>query len=97
MWKRSLFLLSLAAAPLANAATPPTPASASTQVVAAMPSDTPVETTIPVSGEAALLRARVQELETALGGVRRELARIREEEDARARVIGDPNVHSMWP
>jgi hypothetical protein len=29
--------------------------------------------------------------------MRRELGQLREQEDARARVIGDPNDHPNWP
>jgi hypothetical protein len=94
---RSAFLLALAAAPLA-AANPPEPAtppaatytaeSAATKTTAARP---------PNLEEQALLRVHVEELEATINGMRKELARIREEEDARARVIGDPNDHKLWP
>jgi len=93
---RSAFLLSLAAAPLAaadppEAATPPaatyTDQSAGTKTTAR-----------PLNlEEQALLRVHVDELEATINGMRKELARIREEEDARARVIGDPNEHKLWP
>jgi len=88
---RSLFLLSLAAAPMAFAGTPASADTASSVVVSAMPSDKATST------EADSLRAQVQVLKSNLDGVRGELAQLREQEDARTRVIGDPNDHALWP
>jgi len=56
-----------------------------------MPSDKATST------EADSLRAQVQVLKSNLDGVRGELAQLREQEDARTRVIGDPNDHALWP
>jgi hypothetical protein len=93
---RSAFLLSLAAAPLAvaNPAMPASPPAASDTDAA-----TAAETTVrPMDlEEQALLRVHGEELEATINGMRKELARLREEEDARARVIGDPNDHPLWP
>jgi hypothetical protein len=95
---RSLFLLSLAAAPLAVAATPQSVPSPTSAVPAAANSAAAVDPAAELTpADAAGLRAHVQDLEATLNGMRRELARLREEEDARTRDIGDPNVHAMWP
>ena len=93
---RSLFLLSLTAAPLAVAGSAAPATASTTSAVSSTASDSAsaVEAT---PRETALLRAQVQDLEATLNGMRTELARIREQEDARARVIGDPNVHPLWP
>jgi septal ring factor EnvC (AmiA/AmiB activator) len=92
---RSLFLLSLAAAPLAVGGTTAPAATSSSAVVSDTASDSAsVESS---SREEALLRSQVQDLESTVNGMRRELERVREEEDSRVRVIGDPNVHSLWP
>jgi hypothetical protein len=88
---RSLFLLSLAAAPMAFAGTPASADTASGVVVSAMPSDKVIST------EADALRAQVQVLKSNLDGVRSELVQLREQEDARTRVIGDANDHALWP
>jgi len=88
---RSLFMLSLAASPMAFAGTPASADTASSVVVSAMPSDKVTST------EADSLRAQVQVLKSNLDGVRGELAQLREQEDARTRVIGDPNDHALWP
>ena len=94
---RSLFLLSLTAAPLAIAGTAtPSPTSTDSAVSTSASNSPSVSVGLSLP-ETALLRAQVQDLEATLNGMRRELARIREEEDARARVIGDPNVHPFWP
>jgi TolA-binding protein len=90
---RSLFLLSLAAAPLAFAASP-APAPTASKAAATASSSPAAE---PSSDDAALVRSQVQDLESTLNGVRREFAQIREQEDARGRVIGDPNDHPLWP
>jgi TolA-binding protein len=90
---RSLFLLSLAAAPLAFAASPAPALTASN--AAATASSSPAAK--PSSDDAALVRSQVQDLESTLNGLRREFAQIREQEDARGRVIGDPNDHPLWP
>ena len=88
---RSLFLLSLAAAPVAFAGTPASADTASSVVVSATPSDKVTST------EADSLRAEVQVLKSNLDGVRSQLAQLREQDDARTRVIGDPNDHALWP
>jgi len=93
---RSAFLLSLAAASLASAnptesATPPA-ATYTDESAAAKSSAKPLSLE-----EQAVLRVHVDELEATLNGMRKELSRLREEEDARARVIGDPNSHPLWP
>lgn len=87
---RSLFLLSLAAAPMALAGTPAS-AVASNVGVSATASDKLSST------DAERLRVQLQELRSNLDGVRSELAQVREQEDARTRVIGDPNEHALWP
>jgi len=93
---RSLFLLSLAAAPLAAA----NPTESANSPAATYTDDSsPAKT----SGnqltlaEEAVLRVHVDELEAALNSTRKEVARLREEQEARERVIGDPNNHPMWP
>jgi hypothetical protein len=94
---RSLFLLSLTAAPLAVAdSAAPVPISVDSAVssTASNSQRVSVEAT---SRETALLRTQVRDLEATLHGMQRELAGIRNEEDARLRVIGDPNVHPDWP
>ena len=87
---RSLFLLSLAAAPMAFAGTPAPADTASGVVVSATPSDKVIST------EADSLRAQVQVLKSNLDGVRSELAQLRERENART-VIGDASDHALWP
>jgi TolA-binding protein len=93
---RSAFLLSLAAAPLAaaNSTEPGTPPAANytDESAAAKTTARPLNLE-----EQAVLRVHVDELEATLTGMRGELARLREEQDARARVIGDPNDHPLWP
>ena len=92
---RSLFLLSLSAAPLALAATPEkaiTPSTAEMSSSASDPASAQVD-----SMDVGQLRFQVNELESALKAVRHELGQLREQEDARARVIGDPNDHPNWP
>jgi len=88
---RSLFLLSLAASPMALAGTPASAGTASSVVVSATASDKVSST------EADGLRAQVQVLKSNLDGVRSELAQVREREDVRTRVIGDANDHALWP
>ena len=88
---RSLFLLSLAAAPMALAGTPASAVPASNVGVSAAASDKLSST------DAERLRVQLQELRSNLDGVRSELAQVREQEDARTRVIGDPNDHALWP
>ncbi len=92
---RSLFLLSLAASPLALAETP-APALIAPTVTASAAASTAASSEQSAK-DAALVRSKVQELEATIDGMRRELAQLREQEEARARVIGDPNVHSLWP
>lgn len=92
---RSLFLLSLSAAPLALAATPEKAITPSTAEMSSSASDSASPEVD--SRELAQVRLQVSDLESALKGLRHELGQIREQEDARARVIGDPNVHSNWP
>jgi len=83
---RAAFLLSLAAAPLASAKpTEPTTPPAATYTDASAAAN---GATKPLS---------LEELESTINGMRKELARLREEEDARTRVIGDPNSHPLWP
>ena len=92
---RSLFLLSMSAAPLALAATPEKAITPSTAEMSSSASDRAspeIE-----SKDLAQVRLQVSDLEAALKGLRRELGQIREQEDARARVIGDPNDHPNWP
>jgi len=93
---RAAFLLSLAAAPLASAKpTEPTTPPAATYTDASAAAN---GATKPLSlEEQAVLRVHVDELESTINGMRKELARLREEEDARTRVIGDPNSHPLWP
>ena len=88
---RSLFLLSLAAAPMALAGTPASADTASSVVVSATPSDKVIAT------EADSLRAQVEVLKSNLDGVRGELAQVRNQEEARTRLIGDANDHALWP
>ena len=89
---RAAVLLSLAAAPLAVA----NPESAS-------PTSTSSDSTVMVkqdsksTAEAAVLQTRVNDLEATVKGLRSELAKVQEQEDARVRVIGDPNDHPLWP
>jgi hypothetical protein len=92
---RSLFLLSLSAAPLALAATPEKAITPSTAEMSSSATDSaPAEVD---SRDLAQVRVQVSDLESALKGLRRELGQLREQEDARARVIGDPNDHPNWP
>lgn len=92
---RSLFLLSLSAAPLAFAGTPAKALAESTGAVSATATDSASAELD--SRDVAMVRTQVLDLETTLKGMRRELAQIQEQEDARARVIGDPNDHPLWP
>jgi hypothetical protein len=94
---RSLFLLSLTAAPLAVADTAaPVPISVDS-AVSSTASDSQRVSVEATSRETALLRTQVQDLEATLHGIQRELARARDEKDARLRFIGDPNAHPAWP
>ena len=92
---RSLFLLSLAVAPLATAGTSQSASTPSKDAVISTPADAVAAE--PAPRDAAVLGSQVQDLEATVNGMRRELARLREEEDARVRVIGDPNNHPLWP
>ena len=93
---RSLFLLSLTAAPLAIAdSAAPVPISID-GAVSSTTSDSQ-RVSVEASRETELLRTQVQDLEATLHGMQRELARIRDDRDARLRFIGDPNVHPNWP
>jgi len=91
---RSLFVLSLTAGPLALAASPSPGALATAGAVSATSSSTSVQTR---SEDAARVDARVRELEATIEGLRGEVRKIQEQDDARMLVIGDPNVHSLWP
>jgi len=92
---RSMFLLSLAVAPLAAAATPSAALFAFTEVSSATaPEIAPVKSG---SLDNAFVQSEVQALETKVDGMREELSDLRARDEARARVIGDPNVHSLWP
>ena len=89
---RSLFLLSLAASPLALAGVPAPVVNASNAVATATVSGS----TSPGADEAAL-RTEVQELESSVADARRELARVRTQDEVQANVVGDPNDHPLWP
>ena len=86
---RSLFLLSLSAAPLAIAATP---AKAITpEVVSAAVSNTTG------SSDVASVRTEVLDLEATLKGMRREIAQLREQEAvARTRGFSEPVDQLNW-
>jgi len=89
---RSLFLLSLSAAPLALAANPSPVASAA--AVSATSTAVPVQ---PQSEGLDQVEADVRELETTFDSLRREVTMIQEQDDARTLLIGDPDVHPLWP
>jgi septal ring factor EnvC (AmiA/AmiB activator) len=93
---RSLLLLSLTAAPLAVAGSA---APASTSAISAVsPAADSQSVSVQVTREeTALFRTHVRELDATVDSMRRELARFRDEEDARLRVVGDPDVHPNWP
>ncbi|MGZ3446126.1 MAG: hypothetical protein ACXWK8_06120 [Myxococcaceae bacterium] len=87
---RSLFLLSLSAAPLALAATPAKAVPQSTEV-----SDT--TSVEPAPGDVTRVRTQVRDLEATLNDVRREVALLREQEAAiRTRGISEPVDHFNW-
>ena len=92
---RSLFLLSVAAAPLAVAA-PSAPATVSaTNVASARTSDgMSVERT---ANDTVLVRSEVESLVRTTDGLRRDVARLQQQDDVRVRVIGDLNDHPLWP
>jgi len=91
---RSLFLLSLTAAPLALAANPSPGALASVGAASA----TSVAASLqPRSEDVNQVETQVRELEATIDGLRREVSLIQEKDDARTLAIGDPNVHSLWP
>jgi len=92
---RSLFLLSLAVAPLAAAANPVAETVSPTGVMTAVAAD--AVSVVPGTKDVALVESDVQKLEATIDGLRREVAQLQEREEARARVIGDPNNHSLWP
>ena len=91
---RSLFVLSLTAAPLALAANPSPGALASADAMSATSSSGSVQAG---SEDAKRVETEVRELEATVDGLRREVNRLQAQDDARTFVIGDPNVHSLWP
>jgi len=90
---RSLFLLSLTAAPVVLAANPSPVASAGV-VAATSTAAVPVQ---PQSEELDQVEADVRELEATFDSLRREVTLIQEQDDARTLLIGDPDVHPLWP
>ena len=90
---RSLFLLSLTAAPLALAANPSPGALASAGAVSA----TPTSSSSLRSEDIDQVETQVSELEATIDGLRREVSLIQEKDYARTLAIGDPDVHSLWP
>ena len=90
---RSLFLLSLTAAPLALAANSSPVASAGAE--SATSAAASLE---PQSEDLNQVETDVRDLGATIDDLRREVSRIQENDDAaRMLVIGDPNVHSLWP
>ena len=89
---RSLFLLSVAASPLALAEVPAPVVNASNAVATATASGS-TSSDVDEAG----LRAKVQELQSALADVRHELAEVRTQDEVSANVVGDPNDHPLWP
>jgi len=92
---RSLFLLSLTAAPLALAANPSPGALASAGAVSATPTSS--SSLQPRSEDIDQVETQVSELEATIDGLRREVSLIQEKDYARTLAIGDPDVHSLWP
>jgi len=88
---RSLCLLSLAVSPMALAGVP-TAVNTSNAMVSATATGAP-SSDVNQAG----LRTKVQELETTLADVRRELAEVRTQDEVRANVVGDQNDHPLWP
>jgi len=89
---RSLFLLSLSAAPLALAATPAKAVPAPAEAVSTAAADT-----APASGDVTGVRTQVRELEATLNSVRREVAQLQEQEAViRNRGISEPVDHFNW-
>lgn len=89
---RSLFLLSLSAAPLAVAAGPAKAVTPSAEV-ASTATVVPVE---PTSQDVARVRTDVLDLEATLNGIRREVAQLREQADAETRALGEPVDQFHW-
>ena len=89
---RSLFLLSLSAAPLALAATPAKAVPASAEAVSTAAAD---PRRPPVTSPAFAPRSAI--LEATLNNVRREVAQLQEQEAAiRTRGISEPVDHFNW-
>jgi hypothetical protein len=89
---RSLFLLSLAASPLALAGVPAQVVNASNAVATATASGSTSQDV-----DEAALRTQVQELEAAVADARRELAQVRTQDEVNANVVGDRDDHPLWP
>ena len=89
---RSLFLLSLTAAPVVLAANPSPVASAATASATSAG-----ESRQPRSEDLDQVETQVRELEATIDGLRREVSLIQEKDYARTLAIGDPDVHSLWP
>ncbi len=89
---RSLFLLSLSAAPLAVAAGPAKAVTPSTE----MASTATVVSVEPTSQDVARVRTDVLDLEATLNGIRREVAQLREQADAETRALGEPVDQFHW-
>ena len=92
---RSMFLLSLAAAPLAIAATPaPAPISPSEVATAAISDSGSVAST---SRDGDFADSQLEDIEATLDGIRREVSDLQAQADARPGFIGDQNDHPLRP
>jgi TolA-binding protein len=89
---RSLFLLSLSAAPLAVAASPANAVAPSAEAV----STTTVASVEPASQDVARVRTEVHDLEATLNEIRREVAQLREQADAQSRALVEPVDQFHW-
>ena len=89
---RSLFLLSLSAAPLAVAGSPAKAITPSAEVVSA----TTVASVEPASQDVARVRTEVRDLEATLDAIRSEVAQLREQADAQARALVEPVDQFHW-
>ncbi len=89
---RSLFLLSLSAAPLAVAGSPAKAVAPSAEVA----STATVASVEPTSKDVARVRTEVRDLEATLNAIRREVAQLREQADAETRALGEPVDQFHW-
>jgi TolA-binding protein len=89
---RSLFLLSLSAAPLAVAGSPATAVTPSAEAV----STATVASVEPASQDVGRVRTEVRDLEATLNAIRSEVAQLREQADAQARALSEPVDQFHW-